>query len=163
MNEEKISGTIAVTGTINGTITIASGGGGSESSDFVIHYDVEEVPDYMFYNQEFKSFKIESVNQPVYIGTYAFINCLKLERVEFPLVASFGTAPFANCPIKDYYIGRASKGATGQSAVVPFSGFSLGAFVQDRKIHVPADLVMYYKSTTGWRSYADMIVGDYDA
>lgn len=163
MNEEKISGTLSVTGTINGTITIGGGGGGSESSDFVIHYDVKEVPDYMFYNQEFKIFKIESVNQPVYIGTYAFINCLKLERVEFPLVASFGTAPFANCPIKDYYIGRSSKGATGQSAVVPYSGFSLGAFVQDRKIHVPADLVLYYKNTTGWRSYADMIVGDYDA
>lgn len=148
------------TATLNGVIAIASGGG-SESSDFVVHHDIEEIADYMFCNQDFKSFKVESTEQPVYIGTYAFLNCLNLEKVEFPLVSSFGTAPFANCPIKDYYIGRASKGATGQNAVVPFSGFSLGAFVQDGKIHVPADLVLYYKNTTGWRSYADMIVGDY--
>lgn len=151
------------TAVLSGVIAIASGGGGGESSDFVVHHDIEEIADYMFCNQDFKSFKVESTEQPVYIGTYAFLNCLNLEKVEFPLVSSFGTAPFAGSPIRDYYIGRASKNATGQRGVVPVSGFNLGTLVQGMKIHVPADLRPYYVETTGWSSYAGMIVGDYDA
>ena len=161
MNEEKIVGTLQVTGTINGTITI--GGGGSDKIDLVINPKNGTAPtaisDYLFADQEnLRSVKINNSSsaEGVTVGNYAFAGCTNLVRVEMPKVERINSYAFRYCPVKDYYFG-----SNGQGGVPTLSTILPGT--DDKKIHVPASLESAYKSASGWSQYADIIVGDYNA
>ena len=160
MNEEKISGQITVTGTINGTITI---GGGGDKIDLVINPKNGTSPtaigDYLFADQtELRSVKINNAlsAEGVTVGSYAFAGCTALERVEMPKVEQIKSYAFRYCPVKDYYFG-----STGNGGVPILSTVLPGT--DDKKIHVPASLEADYKAASGWSQYASIIVGDYNA
>ena len=87
------------------------------------------------------------------IGSAAFSGCGNLTSVTIPdSVTSIGDSAFSGCSsLKSVYC---------KATTPPSRGFYMfDNNASDRKIYVPTASVEVYKSASGWRNYADYIVG----
>ena len=104
MNEEKISGTLQVTGTISGTITIASGGGGSDKDTLAdVVFGKETTVTIASPDAGHKEFKgltgVTSItlSDATAIGNGAFLNLPILESFSAPEVLTVGINALRDC------------------------------------------------------------------
>ena len=129
------------------------------------------------YSSAFESKQVETVNLPncLYVGKWAFANCISLSQVSLPVCSSIDEGAFRNCDslsqvsfpvcsyIKDnafWYCSSLSRITIGYSDVC-----SLGSSVfyktkitsSTGSIYVPSSLVSAYKTATNWSYFKNRI------